>query len=53
MPRKDLDNIDDLLEDIEKMKNKIHPRITDVTDSPKDWEDFWYNSKDVNDQQTD
>tara|TARA_R100000781_G_C4064520_1_gene122244 strand:- start:313 stop:462 length:150 start_codon:yes stop_codon:yes gene_type:complete len=21
--------------------------IIDVTNSPKDWEDFWYNSKDI------
>jgi len=21
--------------------------IEDVTNSPKDWEDFWYNSKDI------
>ena len=21
--------------------------ITDVTNSPKDWEDFWYNSSDI------
>jgi len=22
-------------------------QIKDVTDSPKDWDDFWYNSTDV------
>ena len=50
MPRKDLDRLDDLLDDIDKMKAKIIG-IEDVTDSPKDWLDFWYNSKDINDQQ--
>ena len=50
MPRKDLDTLDDLLDDIDKMKAKIIG-IEDVTDSPKDWHDFWYNSKDINDQQ--
>ena len=50
MPRKDLDRLDDLLDDIDKMKAKIIG-IVDVTDSPKDWHDFWYNSKDINDQQ--
>ena len=51
MPRKDLDRLDDLIDDIEKMKNKI-TGIVDVTDSPKDWEDFWYHSKDINDKDT-
>ena len=26
--------------------------IEDVTNSPKDWEDFWYNSKDIYVKQT-
>ena len=29
-----------------KWYNKGKMRIEDVTNSPKDWEDFWYNSTD-------
>ena len=25
------------------LTSSVNTRIEDVTDSPKDWEDFWYN----------
>ena len=45
-------DLDYLYKEIMKMKNKTlmeepcplyEPEWEDVTDSPKDWEDFWYN----------
>ena len=30
-----------------KWYNKGKMMIEDVTNSPKDWEDFWYNSEDI------
>ena len=28
---------------MKKQTNGEEPRVKDVTDSQKDWEDFWYN----------
>ena len=45
-------DLDYLYEEILKMKNQVlmeepcplyEPEWEDVTDSPKDWKDFWYN----------
>ena len=45
-------DLDHLYQEILKMKNQTlmeepcplyEPEWEDVTDSPKDWEDFWYN----------